>query len=215
MCLLGVRTATPSYSVIPASSSPSFVSQINSFGLTDVGVSAAPSFADIDGDGDLDAFVGEASGSFVFFRNTGTALAPSFISQANNFGLFKEPNFVRPAFADIDADGDLDAFVGSGDGTPLFFRNVGTANAPSFVKQSTNLGLTSAGPSATPSFADLDGDGDLDSVIGKDNGETLYFRNIGNATNPNFSAVGTNVFGLSVSGNRYTQPAFADLDGDG
>ena len=172
---------------------PSFASESNNFGLTDVGFSAAPAFADIDGDGDLDAFVGELSGSITFFRNTGTALVPSFVSEANNFGLINEPSFVRPAFADIDGDGDLDAFVGTGDGTPLFFRNVGTANAPSFVKQSTNLGLTSAGASASPSFADLDGDGDLDAVIGKGNGDTIYFRNIGNATNPNFSAVGTNV----------------------
>jgi hypothetical protein len=200
---------------IGTSVSPNFASESSDFGLTDVGVSAAPAFADIDGDGDLDAFVGEVSGSITFFRNNGSALTPSFVKEANNFGLIKEPNFVRPAFADIDGDGDLDAFVGTSDGTPLFFRNIGTVNAPIFVKQSTNFGLTSAGPSATPSFADLDGDGDLDAVIGKDNGDALYYRNNGNATNPNFSVVGANVFGLSVTDARYTQATFADLDGDG
>jgi|GEM_PF-467839 len=195
--------------------SPNFVSQSNSFGLTDVGISAAPAFADIDGDGDLDAFIGERYGSMVFFRNKGTALAPSFVKEANNFGLIQESGSARPAFADIDGDGDMDAFVGTGDGTLRFFRNVGTANAPSFIKQGNNLGLTSTGASASPSFADLDGDGDLDAVIGKSDGSTIYFKNIGNATKPNFSVVGANVFGLSVAGVRYTSATFADLDGDG
>ncbi|KJV05737.1 FG-GAP repeat domain-containing protein [Methylocucumis oryzae] len=119
---------------IGTSVSPSFASESSNLGLTDVGISAAPAFADIDGDGDLDAFIGERYGSIVFFRNNGTALNPSFVKEADNFGLIQEPNFVRPAFADIDGDGDLDAFVGTGDGTPLFFRNIGTVNAPTFCK---------------------------------------------------------------------------------
>jgi len=41
----------------------------NPFGLTDVGMNASPALVDIDGDGDLDAFVGTADGNISFFRN--------------------------------------------------------------------------------------------------------------------------------------------------
>ncbi|MBD2388785.1 hypothetical protein [Cylindrospermum sp. FACHB-282] len=50
---------------------PNFIAPItNPFGLTDVGFYAAPTFADIDGDGDLDAFVGNLDGNTQFYRNT-------------------------------------------------------------------------------------------------------------------------------------------------
>src|SRR5262245_11567731 len=38
--------------------------------LADVGSRASPELADIDGDGDLDAFVGNLHGDTLFFRNT-------------------------------------------------------------------------------------------------------------------------------------------------
>ena len=40
--------------------------------------SSTPSFADLDGDGDLDAVVGEAVGTLHYFENTGSAIAPAF-----------------------------------------------------------------------------------------------------------------------------------------
>jgi hypothetical protein len=90
---------------------PSFVSP---FLIPTVEGSASPAFADLDGDGDLDAFVGEYSGNTIFFENTGTASAPAFAaSSANPFGLADVGDLASPDFADIDGDGDLDAFIGS------------------------------------------------------------------------------------------------------
>ena len=40
---------------------------LNPFGLSNVGRDASPTFVDIDGDGDLDAFVGELYGNTLFF----------------------------------------------------------------------------------------------------------------------------------------------------
>ena len=49
------------------------------FGLVDVGAYASPAFADIDGDGDLDAFIGNYwRQHHVSFENTGTAVSPAF-----------------------------------------------------------------------------------------------------------------------------------------
>ncbi|MEH2369687.1 Ig-like domain-containing protein, partial [Nostoc sp.] len=96
----------------------------NPFGLTDVGTFAAPTLADIDGDGDLDAFVGNYDGETLFYRNSGTATAPAFTLEATNpFGLTDVGRLAAPTLADIDGDGDLDAFVGNEDGNPLFFEN--------------------------------------------------------------------------------------------
>jgi hypothetical protein len=44
----------------------------------DVGVGSVPTFADVDGDGDVDAVVREYNGVPNYFENTGTATDPIF-----------------------------------------------------------------------------------------------------------------------------------------
>src|ERR1700704_1036943 len=48
------------------------------FNGVDVGFYSTPSFADLDGDGDLDAVVGEFVATLHYFENTGSAVAPAF-----------------------------------------------------------------------------------------------------------------------------------------
>ncbi|MEA5535673.1 cadherin-like domain-containing protein, partial [Crocosphaera sp. XPORK-15E] len=188
----------------------------NPFGLINVGGFAAPTLADIDNDGDLDAFVGNKPGDTLFFRNTGTAAAPTFTPEASNpFGLINVGLSAAPTFADIDNDGDLDAFVGNKPGDTLFFRNTGTAEVPTFTPEASNpFGLINGGFWATPTFADVDNDGDLDAFVGNFEGNTLFFRNTGTAEVPTFTPEAINPFGLTnVAG--LAAPTFADIDGDG
>uniref|UniRef100_A0A8J7CZ89 VCBS repeat-containing protein n=1 Tax=Desmonostoc muscorum LEGE 12446 TaxID=1828758 RepID=A0A8J7CZ89_DESMC len=196
---------------------PNFKAPItNPFGLTNVGFSAKPTFADIDADGDLDAFVGEGNGNTLFYRNSGTATAPTFTLEATNpFGLTDVGFLAVPTFADIDGDGDLDAFVGQNLGNTLFYRNSGTATAPTFTLEATNpFGLTDVGFIAAPTFADIDGDGDLDAFVSNGDGNTLFYRNNGTTAAPTFTLEATNPFGLTDVGNS-AKPTFADIDGDG
>ncbi|MEA5576713.1 cadherin-like domain-containing protein, partial [Anabaena sp. UHCC 0451] len=198
---------------------PTFTQEAtNPFGLTDVQVRAKPTLADIDGDGDLDAFVGNIDGNIVFYRNTGTTAAPTFTLEATNpFGLTDVGDFAAPTLADIDHDGDLDAFVGNIDDNIVFYRNTGTAAAPTFTQEATNpFRLTNVGSEifAAPTLADIDHDGDLDAFVGNRDGNTLFFRNTGTATAPTFTLEATNPFGLTDVG-LYAAPTFADIDHDG
>ncbi|MBD2679738.1 MULTISPECIES: S-layer family protein [Nostoc] len=201
-----------------SATAPNFATpSANPFGLTNVGPgSAAPTFVDIDKDGDLDAFVVNGVGNTVFYRNTGSATAPSFATPSTNpFGLSDVGSNASPSFADIDGDGDLDVFLGNSAGDIIFFRNTGSAAAPSFAAATTNpFGLSKVSNLATPSLVDIDGDGDLDAFVGDRSGNTLFFRNTGSASNPQFATLITNPFGLSNVGS-FSAPTFADIDGDG
>ena len=190
----------------------------NSFGLSDTGSEAAPVLADLDGDGDLDLLVGNADGNTLFFRNSGTTLSPTFtLDSTNPFGISNvSAGGALPGLVDIDGDGDLDLFIGNHAGTTVFLRNNGTTLAPTFSLEGTNLfGIQNAGSYGAPGFADLDGDGDLDLLIGNSAGDFLYFRNDGTTQAPTFSLTGTNPFGLLHDIDGYLSPVLADLNGDG
>ena len=51
---------------------------IEDAGFTAYDHGIAPDFVDIDGDGDLDAFLGNDHGDIVFLQNTGTSIAPAY-----------------------------------------------------------------------------------------------------------------------------------------
>ena len=184
----------------------------NPFGLADVGISAAPDLVDIDGDGDLDAFVGNSDGNTVFFRNTGTPSAPAFAAPSSNpFGLADVGSYATPDFADVDGDGDADAFIGELTGNTIFFGNTGTASTPAFAAPSTSPFKVEY--SASPALADVDGDGDLDALVGSrwSNAVTL-FANTGTASAPAFAQFW--LPGVSGASGGFISPAFADIDGD-
>jgi len=200
--------------------------QVNPFGLDSInGYLAAPAFADLDGDGDLDLLVGEAynynsdnySSAMQYFENIGTAANPQFAApQVNPFGLDSTNYFTLPAFADLDGDGDIDLLVGEAYGVMQYFENVGSTTNPQFAEPLANpFGLDSTYILAFPSFADLDGDGDIDLLVGESEGALQYFENTGTASSPQFAASVTNPFGLDSLDSYLAAPAFVDLDNDG
>ena len=128
----------------------------------------------------------------------------------NPFGLSPTGGYSRPVFVDIDADGDLDAFVGLGNGTTQFLRNAGSAREPAFTIEGSNFGIASIGTFASPTFGDLDGDGDLDAVVGAQSGQTQVFLNTGTAAAPAFGTATALVPSMASA----TTPLLIDIDGD-
>jgi Ca2+-binding RTX toxin-like protein len=223
---LGVRSGTLAYYRNDGTASaPVFVGPIggaNPFNGVDVGDFSTLSFADLDGDGDLDAVVGEETGILNYFKNTGTASAPVFTEQtgaANPFNGIDVGLAATISLVDLDGDGDMDAVVGEYEGVLNYFKNTGTASAPVFTAQTgaaNPLGSIDIGEFSAATFADLDGDGDLDLIIGEKDGVLNYFENTGTASAPAFTAR----TGTANPLNGYDEglesaPAFADLNGDG
>lgn len=149
-----------------------------------VGSYAAPSAIDIDTDGDLDVIVGKADGKLAFFRNLGTAGEALFsrpIGASSPFDAIDIGDRAVPSFGDIDGDGDFDLVVGAGDGTIRFFENTGSAQAAVFTERTGSANPfdgIDVGSFASPTLADVDGDRDLDVVVGGDGGTLAYFENI-------------------------------------
>lgn len=198
---------------------PAFASEAP-FGLPDIGYDAAPVFVDIDGDADLDLFLGEDHGISNFFENTGSATNPAFLSQIDPFGLPQVYEYAAPAFADIDGDGDLDAIYGDYSGNLDVSLNTGTANLPAFAPSTYGVfGLDTYYSYGQPTFVDIDGDGDLEVFTGEEASYLYFSENTGNATSPAFAATTYNPFGISNyydgSDQYFLTPAFVDIDGDG
>jgi len=130
------------------------------------GNSEAVALGDLDGDGDLDAFIANS----VHLDETGKTVDydANDVWLNNGAGIFTDSTqrlgdqrSYSIALGDLDGDGDLDAFVGN-IGADEVWLNDGNAN---FINSDQRLGSSLT---RYLCLADLDGDGDLDAIVGSD-----------------------------------------------
>jgi hypothetical protein len=199
-------------------------------GMIDVGEGAVPVFFDFDSDGDQDLFIGNRGyfdingiplSMIALFRNDGTAAAPSFILQTTDFaGINSQALNVRgpaPAFGDLDGDGDADMLVGDVNGYIHFFRK-DPGSDTNFVLAQGNYIHVNGAAFLVPQLVDVNRDGLLDLLVGKQNGMISYYRNDGTASAANFTLITTffgNVY-VTQSGftTGYSAPFLYDDNGD-
>ncbi|MCH2471151.1 MAG: CRTAC1 family protein [Gemmatimonadetes bacterium] len=131
-------------------------------------------WADIDGDGDPDRFVGFDGTPSRLYRNDGTA---GFVDVAAELGLVTERSVRTSAWGDFDSDGDPDLLLGYAGDAPVtaLFRNDGPGG---FVEVADEVGLRlNEGVTRQASWVDYDGDGDLDLFLALRDRENRLYRN--------------------------------------
>jgi hypothetical protein len=138
-----------------------------SFGAGD---SRDAALGDLDGDGDLDAIISNFSGQpETAWLNDGTG---GFSAHAAT-PAFGDGDSLDAALADMDGDGDIDAFVANFSGQPeTVWLNDGTG---SFSAHPLAPGF-GAGDSRAVALGDLDGDGDPDAVVANPDAETVWLN---------------------------------------
>ena len=166
---------------------------------------------DLDDDGDLDIVLGNFAGRFTIVTNTGTPTAPMIAGATTQFFDISVGLFSAPTLGDLDDDGDLDMVVGSRDSGLFKLINTGTAAAPVFeIGGLIHIDGIDGTLPLSPALGDLDGDGDLDIVMGLYGG-LFTVTNSGTAAAPIFDAP-VPIPGANIG--FYAAPALGDLDGD-
>ncbi len=192
-----------------SASSPKWTENTSLFGgVIDIGGASSPFFIDLDNDGDLDLITGSNMGDIISYKNVGTRTAPIFERNMSH-GNLKHSMYSYVSLADVNGDSYYDAIVGDFNGTVYLHDGHERGFAPS----SSAAPLFNVGEWAAPRFIDMDHDGDMDIVVGNEEGDLFYYENIGTPTQAQWSEVSNYFENVNVSANAV--PAFADLDFDG
>ncbi len=198
---------------------------------------------DLNGDGFKDVLFGHiaCNNTAVLFNTGGNGLNANITSFSKDFPTQNPINFsIFPSVYvedfDFDKIPDLVASPSLYDnGNQLtdfsnsawMYKNEGTTNNPKLnFKQSDFLqaDMLDLGENAAPALADIDGDDDLDLVVGYAGqrgpkgyrASFYYFKNTGSKTQPIFELVTTDFLGLSENLQFFNaKPFFADVDGNG
>jgi len=129
---------------------------------------------------------GPLRGFVYLMRNEGTSEKPKYAKPAKVQAAGKPVDvYGRPSpnFADFDGDGDLDLLCGEFVDSFTYFENKGTRKMPKYAagRKLTHKGkvLTMDLEMILPSAVDWDGDGDIDLIVGDEDGRAALVEHTG------------------------------------
>lgn len=177
----------------------------------------APTFGDLDGDGDDDLLLGEEEGYLHYFKNIGPPDGPaSFVLQTPNYQGIDYGKFSAPQLIDVNGDDLLDLILGEQNGNLNYLQNTGTASAPIFTIQSEFWGNVDVRAplqvfgSSTP-FMYITQAGEKQLYVGCEDGTIYLYTPTPDLTGA-FTEVTSNFSGID-DGN-YSSLSIADIDND-
>jgi hypothetical protein len=205
---IGTNTA-PSFSLITKD-----YQGLSSYNL----YSMAPTFGDLDNDGDQDLIIGSTNGRVHYFQNLAGIGNPAvFGNYQSNYQNILGSNFVYPQLFDVDKNGTLDLLLGSQNGRISYWKNTGNVAFPSFTSQSTFLGGVdvkpygySTGYAMPYMYSDA---GVTKLMVGSESGNLYLYDNIDGNVLGTYNRVDTTLFKLN-EGTR-AAPCFEDITNDG
>ncbi len=184
----------------------------------------APSFGDMDNDGDLDLIIGNTFGFFYYFRNDASPNSPmNLVQDFNSLWASMDVGQVSmPTIFDLDQDGMPDLLVGERNGNINYYKNIGSPTEPNFnpdenaAPNIANLGKinTQIVPNglgfSAPQVVSFNGS--IRLVTGTIDGQLEVYQ----LTGPTADSLPVVDLKLgNVKPGQRSSPAFADLNDDG
>jgi hypothetical protein len=168
---------------------------------------------------------GPLHGYVYLMRNTGTTASPVYAEpvRVQAGGRPVDPfGMPSPMWGDFDGDGDLDLLCGEFRDSFTYYENTGTRTRPDYAAgRPLALGgvrLVMDLCMITPTAVDFDGDGDLDLVVGDEDGRVAFLEHTGRISGgmPQFLPPRYfRQFAAEVKFGALATPYAFDWDGDG